>query len=321
MQRLFPALAIAALTAAAPSAQAITTFLTDPNDPLYIANDPFYTGVARLSITKPGIGTFGCTGSLLTGGLAVLTAAHCVAQGDSLIAGTSVTANFGALGSFASTNIVMFPTYSSATNVGDLALVFLGGPVAGAQTYDIYRDTDEAGQIGDIAGFGRFGNGNQGSVNSGNGVLRHGTNLIDYTASSTLFPANGSSAVFLAFDFDNGTAAQNSLAIINAAYSNLGTGNSEVGAAPGDSGGPTFLNNRIAGVTSFGTCFGATNCSTPPDVDTALNSTFGELFFNTRVSSYTSWIDQELAEIPEPNTVFLLAAGLGLIAGARWKRY
>lgn len=324
MRRILLATTITLLTAVAPSALAITTFLADPNDPLYLANDAFYSGVARLTINKPGIGSVSCTGSLLSGGLTLLTAAHCVTQAGSLISGTTVDADFGGFGTFSSGNISVFPTYNSATNFGDLALVFLGGPVTGAQTYNLYRNSDEAGQIGDIVGFGRFGSGATGSVNAGNGVRRHGSNLVDYVASTSGLPASGGSATFLAFDFDNGTADQNALGLVDPfLYSNLGVGNSEVGAARGDSGGPTFLNNQVAGVTSFGACFGDGNgnCGMPPDVNSTVDSSFGELFFNTRVSSYADWIDQEMAEIPEPNTLVLLGAGLAIIAGTRSRRY
>lgn len=305
------------MTAALP-ASAITTFLDDPNDPIYLANSVFYSGVARLIIGIPAVGTFGCTGSLLNGGTAIITAAHCVTNDSgAFIAGTSVTANFGAPGSASSSNILIYPFYDRDTNFGDLALVFLASPFLGVTTYDLYRSTDEAGQIGDLVGFGRSGSGSTGSVNPSSNVRRHGSNLIDYTASNGGLPASGAAATMLASDFDNGLAVNNALALINAVYSDLGVGNLEVNSAPGDSGGPTFLASRIAAITSYGACFSdGIACSIPPDIDTALNSSFGEIMVNTRVSSFAGWIDAQLA-VPEPATAVLLAAGLAALAGLR----
>lgn len=305
----------------APTASAITTFLADPNDAIYLANSVFYSGVARLSSSIPSVGNFGCTGSLLTGGQAILTAAHCVTNSaGALVSGTSVTADFGSGGSVSSTNILVYSGYVRNTNYGDLALILLSNPLAGVTTYDIYRDTNEAGQIGDIVGFGRFGSGATGSTNSGNGVRRHGSNLIDFTASNSGNPATGAAATMLGMDFDNGTATNNAFAVFSAAYSDLGVANNlEVGTAQGDSGGPTFLSNKVAAITSFGACFSAqTGCAIPPDVDSVLNSSFGEVMFNTRVSAFASWIDAQFAvDTPEPASLLLVAAGIAALAGLK----
>ncbi len=58
---------------------------------------------------------------------------------------------------------------------------------------------------------------------------------------------------------------------------------------------------------------------TPPEVDNERNGSFGEVSFDTRVSSYASYIDDVLAgkiqptyKIPEPSTV--LGSLLVLIA-------
>src|SRR3972149_3833426 len=60
----------------------------------------------------------------------------------------------------------------------------------------------------------------------------------------------------------------------------------EVCAAPGDSGGPTFLNGMIASVVTGGITF-----SGAQDVLPGLNSSFGDFGMDTRVSVYADWID------------------------------
>jgi secreted trypsin-like serine protease len=120
------------------------------------------------------------------------------------------------------------------------------------------------------------------------------------------------------YDFDNGLARNDAFG----AYfgkSDLGLGDFEVDSAPGDSGGPTFINGLLAGVTSFGLTFTDekdssgqyTLCSPAnPDVLCGINSTFGEFAGDTRVSGYNQWI---LANIPEPQTYALMLLGLGAV--------
>jgi hypothetical protein len=71
--------------------------------------------------------------------------------------------------------------------------------------------------------------------------------------------------------------------------SNLGV-DREVMIAYGDSGGPSFINNKIAGINSY-----ILSPGSPFDVDDQLNSTFGELAGVTRVSSYTQFVDDVVA--------------------------
>jgi len=79
----------------------------------------------------------------------------------------------------------------------------------------------------------------------------------------------------------------------------------------GDSGGPVFLNGKIVAVTSFGARTG-----NPPDIDAALNSSFGELAGFTYVGFNSQFIYDT---VPEPGTVFLMAGALWLLAGVRRK--
>lgn len=57
-------------------------------------------------------------------------------------------------------------------------------------------------------------------------------------------------------------------------------------SAPGDSGGPGFIGNRISSLVSYGRGFFDT-----PDVVPGTNSSFGEYSVDTRISPYVNWIN------------------------------
>lgn len=290
----------------------LTTF-GNPNDPAFLATSPFYSGVAALTID----GTRGCTGALLNS-MTVLTAARCVTTGTVVPSGTTISADFGAFGTFSQTSAHIFPGYDPVTGVGDFAIVMLSGQVIGATTYDLYRNTNEVGQTADIVGFGRFGNGLTGYGGAPDGKRRHGSNFIDLIAASDGAPATGNTAIFLGFDFDDGTADRNAFAQYGS-YLDLGT-QTEVGAGPGDSGGPVFIGGKLAGIVTFATCFDQNqgSCMIPPDVDDRIDGSFGETFYALRTGPYESWIDQfsasDDAAIPEPSAFLLTACGLALLA-------
>ena len=63
----------------------------------------------------------------------------------------------------------------------------------------------------------------------------------------------------------------------------------EICATHGDSGGPTFLNGRIAAVTSAGVGYPVVTT----DVNFLTDSSFGEIGFDTRVAMYQDWIDDD----------------------------
>jgi hypothetical protein len=125
-------------------------------------------------------------------------------------------------------------------------------------------------------------------------------------------------------DFDNGLAENDSACAVAAAvalpagtFCNVGLGAREVGIAGGDSGGPGFVNGRLASVNSFGLTFGQDF----GDVDLVLNSSFGEFNGYVPIYLHADWIRSVLVPIPEPGTWALLVAGLGLVgAAARRKR-
>jgi secreted trypsin-like serine protease len=100
----------------------------------------------------------------------------------------------------------------------------------------------------------------------------------------------------------------------------------EVNTASGDSGGPAFIDGKIAGVTVYGDTLNTRFCglagfSNQTDNSCGIeNSSWGELSFDTRVSSYAGWIDGVMAQsVPEPATWMSLVIGFGFV-GWRMRR-
>ena len=104
--------------------------------------------------------------------------------------------------------------------------------------------------------------------------------------------------------------------------SDLGFGDDEVAAAPGDSGGATFIDGLVAGVTSWGHGWLSSLDATPGVTD----SSWGELNFDTRVSSYADWLepylpDENIEAVPEPTSMTLIGLGsIGLLVVRRRRR-
>lgn len=285
--------------------------------PLYTtANDPAlhitgtggaFDGVVKLTVGRPG-GIVTCTGVLLNGGRDILTAAHCLTDGQgNLIATSSFSLFQTAYGapSLPSSSFTVHPDWDGEFNTGnDIAIVHLSqlAPL-GAIAHEIYRGSDEVGQVVTKAGYGLSGTGLTGDDLPA-GTRRSGMNTYDalgdvFTGVLDAPPVPGSQLVY---DFDDGTAAHDAFEFFGALLgtrniNHLGLGDDEVLAAQGDSGGPTFINNQIAGITSYG--LRLTNVAgNSSDIDGVRNASFGEFVFDTRVSYYADWIDANLSTPP-----------------------
>ena len=119
-------------------------------------------------------------------------------------------------------------------------------------------------------------------------------------------------------DFDDGTAAHDAFGLFFG-LNGLGQGADEVSTSSGDSGGPSFINGQIAGVTSFGIRVFFLDGSSS-DVDELTNSSFGEFNAFTRVSQYQGWTDSQVTPVPEPGTWAMLVGGLMLGWATRSRR-
>lgn len=235
-------------------------------------------------------------------GRTILTAAHLLTTLTGATA-TSDTVYFETVEgtkSVTATNFSVIPSYDPINDNNDLALIWLSSPATvEANRYDIYRDSNEIGQVLTLAGYGAPGSGNSGVDTEYAGIkLRiKGENLADADAGTLkarlgeIMGWSPTAETQLVSDFDNGSTAQDALGQLIGKI-DLGLGTNEGMITPGDSGGPAFIDGHVAGIASYTTSL--STGATHPDLDITSNSSFGELEFWQRVSAYQQWIDQSI---------------------------
>lgn len=290
-----------------------------------------YDGVVRVSS-----GGYYGSGVLLYDGQAVLTAAHLFSHG-SLNASVRFETVSG-IQTISSSSVVVDPLYDDQNGSADLALVWLGqtAPVT-AERHSLFRGSDDIGQVATLVGYGLPGTGATGELTSYSaGDLRlKAENRMDIDIGSLLARMGGSltwtapAESQLLADFDDGSITRDALGQLLNVY-DAGLGVNEGLIAPGDSGGPAFINGQVAGVASYTTSL--YQGSVHPDIDANLNSSFGEIAAWQRVSYYQQWIDQSLRahypnaptkpedvkkEVPEGNSGTSLAYFLLQFTGMR----
>ena len=259
-----------------------------------------YTGVAYLEPAQ-------CTGSLLTGGRYIITAAHCLNEGRVKVpAETAITANFKLPSrevSIPVSNYYIHPGWTGyESEVGnDIAILKLKktAPLS-IEQYEINRSKNELGKIFIKVGYGYTGLGAKGQDENSNSEARRygGQNrydaLIDVLKDAT--ESDMSELVLggqLIFDFDDGSAQRDALGRHFPKLRDRGLGKNEIATASGDSGGPSFVDGKIAGISSWGYSdrgFFKTNIADIDNLDD--NGSFGEISGDTRVSFYAGWIDK-----------------------------
>ena len=168
-----------------------------------------------------------------------------------------------------------------------------------ADRYALYLEADEVGQVIERVGYGIAGTGNTGEIPGTPRLKRRGFNR--YESSIDIFNRtrsfNAAPGTQLVYDFDNGLR-QNDAFGRDLAIEDLGEP-LEVGATRGDSGGPSFINGQIAGLTSYGftpIVFGTDVTNEGGFFNPRLDSSFGEFFVDTRTAVYQGFINETIAE-------------------------
>lgn len=324
--------------------QTSTATIAGGGNPIYLPSQPQKSGTVQLLMEYGEFGAAVCSGSLGSDRRSIVTAAHCVSEKASGLRPDKVTAIFwngdsdaGALGNPLATAIDVTNWFSNPGYTGevldqnDIAVLQLAEYApAWATAYQLYEEGDLTGKQFNVAGYGlRSFEGGSTGVNLGTNRLREGDNVYEFRLGDPIwgpylnFGGTADYSYSFLSDFDNGLAANDSSCAIAAAlalpagtFCNTGIGDREVGIAGGDSGGPGFIDGKLASVNSYGLTFG----NDFGDVDLFLNSSWGEFSGYVPVYLHGDWIRSVQAAIPEPSTWAMLIAGFGLVGAAARRR-
>lgn len=236
----------------------------------------------------------------------ILTAAHCVTDESGKVDVPEVTVSYY-LPSKATPYTFTVPSSNyrlldgiwdgNSEHGDDIALLDLGeiGPVGpagiGAPTYAFNTVFNEKDKECEFAGYGNTGTGNNGQQGGTSGTKRYGYNVFN-----CMYPKQ------MSYDFDSGSIRHNSLEFIcGSDKTPVKTHDSYAGQ--GDSGGPSFHYDAIAGVNShsIGGIEG--------------NFKFGSIGVVERVSSHKDWI-RDLLNVPRDITLNMANQPFGGDGGA-----
>lgn len=301
----------------------------DPDDTRFIVSPGQFTGVVQFENTNT---RDTCTGVLLAGdGLHILTAAHCFNNQDDS-ANLNPNANdyvvFFELadGTRQERNveeIFVHPEWTSDEGSNnDIAIIKLSNEAPDVESYEIYRDSNEVNQTFTRVGYGVPGTGETGEIDDPveePPVKRFGENI--YDALGDIFRDTPEQRIDilegtqLAFDFDDGSPERD---VFGLQYDLVQLGvELEVNSTAGDSGGPAFIDGKIAGIASYG--FSSVEDGIDVDNESG-NANFGEYSVDIRVSAYASWIDETIGQTlkgDRGNDTLVGADGNDTINGAR----
>jgi hypothetical protein len=279
-----------------------TATLAGGGDPVYFPAMPEFSGTVAL-VLDYGTARYVCSGALLPDRRSILTAAHCVSDGTAARPLATTAYFYGGSnpdivvpGSPTATARVVNDYFVHEAYTGevidqnDIAVLRLAEEAPDfASSYELYEPgaAGLTGALVNLAGYGRRSDaGGSVGANLDSGRLRQGDNRYAFRLGDPDFVGFwdgffGSAPVDFSYvvDFDSGLAANDAscriaamLGLGGTKYCDTGVGAMESANAGGDSGGPNFVDGRIASVTSYGLSFG----SGMGDVDDALNDSFGE---------------------------------------------
>lgn len=279
----------------------------NPDDPAYFVQPG--TGFDGVVAIARG-GEIECTGALLYSGRHILTAAHCFNIDDFVPNPDPNEADYtvffdlpsGRIPVAVSRIFINSQWEADESFNNDVAILELAqfAPEA-ADRYQLYTNGDEVFKTITRVGYGNKGTGNVGEVGfDPNPIKRQGLNR--YDAFADRFNRSRSFKILpgtqLAYDFDNGLRKNDAFGQ-DAGIFDPGFGLQEVGSSRGDSGGPSFIDGKIAGIVSYGftaVVFGTDVTNEGSVLNPILDSSFGEFFVDTRVSIYGGFISDAIAE-------------------------
>ncbi|MBR5244176.1 MAG: trypsin-like serine protease, partial [Thermoguttaceae bacterium] len=232
------------------------------------------------------------TGALLTTRMHVLTAAHVVYGMDPTEDEIYVT--FETVEGTVRIQVAQVYIHESFDGEvdgegADLAVLLLKTPAPSTlKGYELYTETNEVGQKITFAGYGKYGNAGDDEeeiADRQDGVKHKGYNK--YELDGHLFKSVNKNVNVLVYDFDDGTDGNDYL---GNRYGIKDTGLVEEHdgkyhvidsmTTTGDSGAPSFINGRIAGICSWGSDYDNDDLYGP-----------GDFNVDVRVSSYVDWIN------------------------------
>ena len=322
-----------------------TATVAGGGNPIYLPDRPRLNGVASLIMEYANGDAFICTGSLLSDRRSILTAAHCVTDSN-LTNPVRTTAYFyggsddpqtffggDGIEAVEVSSYFVNPNYTGEViDQNDIAVVRLADLAPSFATTFVPLPTLALEETNfNVAGYGaRSDTGGDVGANLGVGRLRQGDNRYDFKLGDAAFAGffdgffgDAPTENSILSDFDNGTAVNDASCQLGSffratgpRFCNRGRGAREVGVAGGDSGGPGFVNGRLATVTSYGLSFGPDF----GDIDDDLNSSFGEFSGYVPVGLHIDFIRSVAnVQVPEPSTWAIMVIGFGA-AGASLRR-
>lgn len=334
-----------------------TAAAAPPGDPLFNGRQPAHSGVAQMTMDFGPAGAFVCSGALMQDRIHVLTAAHCVSDGAGTANPLTTTVRFNRstnadllVSSVATSNAnvavmqaqsyFVHPDYTGqVVDQNDIAIIRLTQAAPDwVQSYRISPVFNLSGNQFEVAGYGARGPGGAGGAQFGTGRLRSGENEWDFRFGDPYFggffeqpnPFRPGSTNFFGTaeishswvsDFDSPGGPfnpNNASCLLTGRDCNGGVGAREATTAGGDSGGPNFINGRLAGITSYGLSFGA---SFGDIAGSGLNSSFGEFAGVVPVNLHRDFIEASTGiAVPEPSSWAMLIAGFGLVGGTMRRR-